>query len=117
MSFRRRRKKKDRRRFRGVFLLPNLITTGSLFAGFYSLVATLNRDYYTAAIMIFVSAVCDGLDGKVARMTGTTSKFGVEYDSLADVVAFGVTPALMSSPGRPPTARASSPTARCSRGS
>jgi CDP-diacylglycerol--serine O-phosphatidyltransferase len=80
---------------RGIYILPNLVTTASLFAGFYSLVATLNRDYSTAAIMIFVSAVCDGLDGKVARMTGTTSKFGVEYDSLADVVAFGVTPALM----------------------
>ena len=80
---------------RGIYILPNLVTTASLFAGFYSLVSTLNRDYYTAAIMIFVSAVCDGLDGKVARMTGTTSKFGVEYDSLADVVAFGVTPALM----------------------
>ena len=80
---------------RGIYILPNLVTTASLFAGFYSLVATLNRDYYMAAIMIFVSAVCDGLDGKVARMTGTTSKFGVEYDSLADLVAFGVTPALM----------------------
>ena len=80
---------------RGIYILPNLVTTASLFAGFYSLVATLNRDYNTAAIMIFVSAVCDGLDGKVARMTGSTSKFGVEYDSLADLVAFGVTPGLM----------------------
>jgi CDP-diacylglycerol--serine O-phosphatidyltransferase len=80
---------------RGIYILPNLVTTASLFAGFYSLVSTMNRDYYTAAIMIFISAICDGLDGKVARMTGTTSKFGVEYDSLADVVAFGVTPALM----------------------
>jgi CDP-diacylglycerol---serine O-phosphatidyltransferase len=80
---------------RGIYLLPNLVTTASLFAGFYSLVSTMNRDFSTAAIMIFVSAVCDGLDGKVARMTGTTSKFGVEYDSLADLVAFGVTPALM----------------------
>src|SRR5512133_3826110 len=80
---------------RGIYILPNLVTTASLFAGFYSLVSTMNRDFYTAAIMIFISAVCDGLDGKVARMTGTTSKFGVEYDSLADVVAFGVTPALM----------------------
>ena len=69
------------------------MTTGSLFAGFYSLVSTLNGNYSAAAIWIFVSAVCDGLDGKVARMTGTTSKFGVEYDSLADLVAFGVTPA------------------------
>jgi len=80
---------------RGIYILPNLVTTASLFAGFYSLVSTLNGNYYTAAIMIFVSAVCDGLDGKVARMTGSTSKFGVEYDSLADLVAFGVTPALM----------------------
>ena len=80
---------------RGIYILPNLVTTGSLFAGFYSLVSTLNGNYSTAAIWIFVSAVCDGLDGKVARMTGTTSKFGVEYDSLADLVAFGVTPALM----------------------
>lgn len=80
---------------RGIYILPNLVTTGSLFAGFYSLVSTLNGNYSAAAIWIFVSAVCDGLDGKVARMTGTTSKFGVEYDSLADLVAFGVTPALM----------------------
>ena len=81
---------------RGIYILPNLVTTASLFAGFYSLVSILNKDFRTAAIMIFVSAVCDGLDGKVARMTGTTSKFGVEYDSLADVVAFGVTPALLA---------------------
>jgi len=80
---------------RGIYILPNLVTTGSLFAGFYSLVATLNGNYSSAAIWIFVSAICDGLDGKVARMTGTTSKFGVEFDSLADVVAFGVTPGLM----------------------
>ncbi|OGU00271.1 MAG: CDP-diacylglycerol--serine O-phosphatidyltransferase [Geobacteraceae bacterium GWC2_48_7] len=80
---------------RGIYILPNLVTTGSLFAGFYSLVATLNGNYSTAAIWIFVSAIFDGLDGKVARMTGTTSKFGVEFDSLADVVAFGVTPALL----------------------
>jgi len=80
---------------RGIYILPNLVTTGSLFAGFYSLVSTLSGNYSAAAIWIFVSAVFDGLDGKVARMTGTTSRFGVEYDSIADVVAFGVTPALM----------------------
>ncbi len=80
---------------RGIYILPNLVTTGSLFAGFYSLVSTLNGNFSTAAIWIFVSAVCDGLDGKIARLTGSTSKFGVEYDSLADLVAFGVTPALM----------------------
>lgn len=80
---------------RGIYILPNLITAGSLFAGFYSMVSTLNSNYSAAAVWIFVAAVCDGLDGKVARMTGTTSKFGVEFDSLADLVAFGVTPGLM----------------------
>lgn len=80
---------------RGIYILPNLITAGSLFAGFYSMIATLNGNYGTAAIWIFISAVCDGLDGKVARMTGTTSQFGVEFDSLADLVAFGVTPGLL----------------------
>ena len=80
---------------RGIYILPNLITAGSLFAGFYSMVSTLNSNYSAAAVWIFIAAVCDGLDGKVARMTGTTSKFGVEFDSLADLVAFGVTPGLM----------------------
>ena len=80
---------------RGIYILPNLVTSASMFAGFYSLVATLNGNYAIAAVWIFISAVCDGLDGKIARMTGTSSKFGVEYDSLVDVIAFGVTPALM----------------------
>ncbi len=80
---------------RGIYILPNLITAGSLFAGFYSMVATLNGNYSSAAIWIFISAICDGLDGKVARMTNSTSQFGVEFDSLADLVAFGVTPGLM----------------------
>ena len=80
---------------RGIYILPNLFTTGSLFAGFYSMVSTLNGDYKTAAIWVLVSSIFDGLDGKVARATGTTSQFGVEYDSLADLVAFGVTPGLL----------------------
>lgn len=80
---------------RGVYLLPNLITTGSLFAGFYGIVATTKGDYQLAAWLILLSAVFDTLDGKVARMTGTCSKFGVEYDSLADLVAFGVAPGLL----------------------
>ncbi len=80
---------------RGVYILPNLFTTGSLFAGFYCMVATLNGNYLTAAWFILISAIFDGLDGKVARLTGTTSKFGVEYDSLADVVAFGAAPGLL----------------------
>ncbi len=80
---------------RGIYILPNLITAGSLFAGFYSMVETLSGNYGAAAVWIFISAVCDGLDGKVARLTGTTSQFGVEFDSLADLVAFGVTPGLL----------------------
>lgn len=80
---------------RGIYILPNLITAGSLFSGFYSMVATLNGNYSSAAIWIFIAAICDGLDGKVARMTNSTSQFGVEFDSLADLVAFGVTPGLM----------------------
>jgi CDP-diacylglycerol--serine O-phosphatidyltransferase len=80
---------------RGVYLLPNLITTGGLFAGFYGIVATMNGDYQIAAWFILISAVFDALDGKVARLTGTTSRFGVEYDSLVDVVSFGVAPGLL----------------------
>lgn len=80
---------------KGIYILPNLFTTGSLFAGFYSMVSTLNGDFETAAIWVLVSSIFDGLDGKVARLTGTSSKFGVEYDSLADLVAFGVTPGLL----------------------
>jgi CDP-diacylglycerol--serine O-phosphatidyltransferase len=95
MSLRRKRKKKDRRRFRGVFLLPNLITTGSLFAGFYAIVASIDGRFYAAAIAILVSLVLDGLDGRVARITKSTSGFGVQYDSLADLVAFGVAPGIL----------------------
>jgi CDP-diacylglycerol--serine O-phosphatidyltransferase len=80
---------------KGIYILPNLFTTGSLFAGFYSIVATMNGDFRTAAIWVLVASIFDGLDGKVARLTGTSSKFGVEYDSLADLVAFGVTPGLL----------------------
>ncbi|MDH3869435.1 MAG: CDP-alcohol phosphatidyltransferase family protein, partial [Desulfuromonadales bacterium] len=67
---------------RGVYLLPNLVTTGGLFAGFYGIVSTMNGHYDLAAWFILISAVFDALDGKVARLTGTTSRFGVEYDSL-----------------------------------
>src|SRR6266513_1187066 len=80
---------------KGIYILPNLVTTGSLFAGFYSMVATMNGDFRTAAIWVLVSSIFDGLDGKVARLTGTSSKFGVEYDSLADLVSFGVAPGLL----------------------
>ena len=87
---------KNMRIKKGIFLLPNLITTASLFAGFYSIVASVQEKYYIAAIAILVSLVFDGLDGRIARMTNTTSKFGAEYDSLSDLIAFGVAPALLA---------------------
>lgn len=80
---------------KGVYILPNLFTTGSLFAGYYSIVSAMNGQYVQAAWFILIATVFDGLDGKVARMTNTTSRFGVEYDSLADLVAFGVAPGLL----------------------
>ena len=80
---------------KGIYLLPNLLTTGALFAGFYAIVsATLDR-FEAAAIALFVAMILDGLDGRVARMTNTTSNFGKEYDSLADMVSFGLAPALV----------------------
>lgn len=80
---------------RGVFLLPNLFTTGALFCGFYAVVAAMRGDFETAPIAILFALVFDGLDGRVARLTNTASKFGAEYDSLADMVSFGVAPALV----------------------
>lgn len=81
---------------RGVFLLPNLFTTGALFCGFYAVVAAMRGDFETAPIAILFALVFDGLDGRVARLTNTQSKFGAEYDSLADMVSFGVAPALVT---------------------
>jgi CDP-diacylglycerol---serine O-phosphatidyltransferase len=81
---------------RGVYVLPNLITSASLFAGFYSIASTYNGNFERAAIGIVVGAILDGLDGRVARMTHTTTRFGVEYDSLADVISFGVAPAFLA---------------------
>lgn len=80
---------------KGIYILPNLFTAGSLFAGFYCMVSTVVGDYRTAALWILASSIFDGLDGKVARLTGTSSKFGVEFDSLADVVSFGAAPGLL----------------------
>lgn len=84
------------RRRKGVYLLPNLFTTGALFSGFYAIVAGMNGQFEAAAIAIFVAMLLDGLDGRVARMTNTQSTFGAEYDSLADMVSFGVAPALVT---------------------
>ncbi|MGE5248091.1 MAG: CDP-diacylglycerol--serine O-phosphatidyltransferase [Verrucomicrobiota bacterium] len=80
---------------RGVYILPNLLTSACLFSGFYSIVSTFIAQYEKAAMAIVAAAIFDGLDGRVARMTGTTTRFGVEYDSLADVIAFGVAPAFL----------------------
>jgi len=80
---------------RGIYLLPNLFTTGALFAGFYGIVAAISGQYVDAVISIFIAGVLDGLDGRVARLTNTQSEFGVQYDSLSDLVSFGVAPALV----------------------
>ncbi|MDX1506061.1 MAG: CDP-diacylglycerol--serine O-phosphatidyltransferase [Spongiibacter sp.] len=82
-------------RKRGVYLLPNLFTTAALFSGFFAIVSGMNGRYEAAAMAIFASMVFDGLDGRVARLMNAQSKFGAEYDSLADMVSFGVAPALV----------------------
>src|SRR6266478_620890 len=87
---------------KGVYLLPNLLTSAGLFSGFYSIICTLNaarggatRQYWLAAVMILVAQLCDALDGRIARLTRSTSSFGIQYDSLADLVAFGVAPGIL----------------------
>lgn len=80
---------------KGIYLLPNLLTTGGLFSGFFAVVSSMNGQFEAAAIAIFVAMVFDGLDGRVARITNTQSDFGAEYDSMADMVSFGVAPALV----------------------
>lgn len=84
-----------RARRRGIYLLPSLFTTGALFAGFYAMIAALQGQFEHAAVAILVALVLDGLDGRVARLTGTQSPFGAEYDSLSDMVSFGVAPAVI----------------------
>lgn len=86
---------KEPRRRRGVYLIPNLLTTGNLFSGLFAILAVFNANYEAAAIAILVAIVFDMLDGKSARWTNSTSQFGVEYDSLADLVSFGVAPGLL----------------------
>lgn len=87
--------KKPAIRHRGIYLLPNLFTTGAMFAGFYAMTSAINGRFETAAIAIFVAMILDGLDGRVARMTNTQSEFGMQYDSLSDMVSFAVAPALV----------------------
>ena len=85
----------EKRRRRGVYLLPNLFTTAALFCGFYAIIAALQGRFEPAAIAVFVAMVLDGLDGRVARLTHTESEFGAEYDSMADLISFGLAPALI----------------------
>ncbi len=85
---------KNKRR-KGIYLLPNLFTTAGLFAGFYAIVAAMKGLFHEAAFAIFIAMVMDTLDGRVARLTNTETDFGFQYDSLADVVSFGIAPALV----------------------
>ena len=83
-------------RRKGIYLLPNLLTTGGLFAGFYSIVAAIDGNFQAAAWAVFIAMFLDGTDGRVARMTSTSSEFGKEFDSLADMVSFGLAPAIVT---------------------
>ncbi len=80
---------------KGIYLLPSLFTTGNLFCGFFSIISTINGKFWDAAVLIIFAHLLDSLDGAVARLTNTTSQFGVEFDSLADMVSFGVAPAIL----------------------
>ncbi|WP_144811139.1 CDP-diacylglycerol--serine O-phosphatidyltransferase [Aerolutibacter ruishenii] len=84
-----------RPRHRGIYLLPNLFTTGGMFAGFYAIIAATQGQFADACIAVFIAAVLDGLDGRVARLTNTQSEFGVQYDSLADLISFGLAPSMV----------------------
>jgi CDP-diacylglycerol--serine O-phosphatidyltransferase len=86
---------KSSNRRRGIYLLPNLFTTGALFSGYYAIISAIGGRYESAVIAIFVAMILDGLDGRVARLTNTQSEFGVQYDSLSDMTSFAVAPALV----------------------
>lgn len=83
-------------RHRGIYLLPNLFTTANLFAGFYCIISAINGNFHAAAAAVFIAMILDSLDGRVARLTNTQSAFGAEYDSLSDMVAFGLAPAVLA---------------------
>ncbi len=84
------------KRKKGIYLLPNLFTTLGLFSGFYSIILTLNSQFVNASIAIFAAMVWDGFDGRIARLTNTQTAFGAEYDSLSDLISFGLAPALLA---------------------
>jgi CDP-diacylglycerol--serine O-phosphatidyltransferase len=81
---------------KGIYILPNLLTTGNLLCGFWAIISVFQEQYYYAAVAILLASVFDAFDGKVAKLSGATSKFGVQYDSLADLVSFGIAPALLA---------------------
>ena len=81
---------------RGVFLLPNALTTGAMFAGFYSIISGINGHFVAASVAVVVAGLLDGLDGRVARLTNTQTEFGVQYDSLSDLISFGLAPGLLA---------------------
>ena len=85
----------QRPRGRGIYLLPNLFTTAALFSGFFAIIAASQQRFEAACIAIFIAAILDGLDGRVARLTNTQSEFGVQYDSLSDLISFGMAPSLL----------------------
>lgn len=85
----------DKEQHSGIYLLPNLLTTVSLFAAFYSLVASMQGYYEAAVIAMFIGMIADSLDGRIARLTNTQTEFGAQYDSLSDMVTFGVAPSLL----------------------
>ncbi len=86
---------KSKRYRRGIYLLPNLFTTAALFCGFYAIIAAMQNNFIIASIAIFIAMLLDGLDGRVARLTNTQSDFGAQYDSLADLISFGLAPSLV----------------------
>lgn len=81
---------------KGIYLLPNLLTTAGLFSGFFAIVSSMNGRFEAAAVAIFIAMIFDGLDGRVARLTNTQSEFGAQYDSMSDMLSFGVAPALVA---------------------
>ncbi|MBI4764838.1 MAG: CDP-diacylglycerol--serine O-phosphatidyltransferase [Deltaproteobacteria bacterium] len=95
MRIKNRRNKNREDRRRGIYVLPNLVTTGGLFCGFYAIIAAISGNFYQAALSILIAAVLDGLDGRIARLTRTTSAFGIQYDSLSDLIAFGLAPGVL----------------------
>ncbi|MBW2065735.1 MAG: CDP-diacylglycerol--serine O-phosphatidyltransferase [Deltaproteobacteria bacterium] len=96
MRTRRKKRPKKHRDRKGIYILPNLFTSASLFGGFYAIIAAIQGRYEAGAVAVVLSGILDGIDGRIARYTKTSSLFGTEYDSLADLVAFGVAPAIIA---------------------